>query len=179
MTIMNKRSLQDAAKQTLDYVDVDYVGAGLASTIEESNRLNQNRRTGMELAAEIREHYPDSDFAVLPAQFQPIVASLFNVGANPGNLVLNISSDSSIHLFGTVFSTDRNGWRIFHASSHAGDASDTEVRIGNIGTSALHEEGLPFDTMEDAIEVLQQIQELCIQDPDAIDRMATGTRWQH
>lgn len=159
---------------TNDYQDVDFVALGITSDPEQSRRLNAVRRAGHTVAAQMREI--SEEFAQLPAPFQPIVASLIMVGAEPSNFVVNTASDGGLRLFGTVLAPDKQSWRVFQATVAGVDASDATVQIQNLGADSAAGDGEVFDTIEDAIDVLTQISMSAAMDCDLFDRIEAG-KW--
>ncbi len=178
MTRTTKRS-NTMAFPSQPYEAVDFVAAGLAATQEESQRLNNSRRMGLDVAAYLRQVDPEGVFASLPAQFQPLVGTLVAVGAEPSNFVLNTSRDGTIHLLGTLLAPEGDGWRIFQASGRVGDARDIDVVMRNLGASREDEQGHLFATIEEAFEVLRQIGGGCMVEPnlDLVGQLETGGRW--
>lgn len=158
------------------YEEIDFAAAGMVATQEESKRLNDMRQIGLDVAEYLRQADPEGAFASLPAQFQSLVGMLVAVGAEPSHFVLNTSSDGTIHLFGIVMAPGSEGWKIFQASGRVGDGRDVDVTMRNLGVST-HEEGQTFDTIEEAVEVLCQIQDACTAEPDLVDRLEAGGRW--
>ena len=159
------------------YEEIDFTAAGMVATQEESKRLNDMRQMGLDVAAYLRQADPEGAFATLPIQFQSLVGTLVAVGAEPSNFVLNTSSDGVLHLFGTVLAPEGEGWRIFQASGRVGDGRDVDATMRNLGASSTQEEGQTFDTIEEAIEVLCQIQEACTAEPDLVVRLEAGGGW--